>query len=121
MCPLGAPPGGTCARGPFSMPLIMSRSPMNCSFRKIGRPVPRVTRAPLPAPRSGVVDHPVNHEAIPNEEGDERANGGRDETCALTGTIPADALADKSSNEGAGNPEHCGEDESGRIVRAGRK
>jgi len=45
----------------------------------------------------------MDHEPVPDEQHDERAERRGDETSALIGPVPADGLADKGGDEGAGD------------------
>jgi hypothetical protein len=47
------------------------------------------------------------------------ADGRRDEARALVGAVPADGLADEGGQEGAGDAEHDGQDESRHRVGTG--
>src|SRR5262249_47184293 len=61
----------------------------------------------------------ANDELMPDEQHDPRADGGPDEPCTLMGGIPADGLAEKCCEEGTDDAEDGGQNEAGRIVRAG--
>ena len=50
----------------------------------------------------------MDHEPVPDEQHDERAERRGDETGALIGPVPADGLAEKGGDEGAGDSKHGG-------------
>src|SRR5204863_3485575 len=54
----------------------------------------------------------------PDEQHDQRADGGGDEAGALVRAVMADGLTDPGRQERAGNAEHGGQDKAARIVRA---
>jgi len=58
---------------------------------------------------------------MPHEQHDQSANHSTEQTGLLSRPIPADRLADPGRYEGAGNTEQGGENETGRIVWAGRQ
>src|SRR5215831_5539414 len=70
---------------------------------------------------SQIADHAAGDQAVPDEQHDQRADGGGDKARALVGTVMADRLAHEGREEGAGDAEQGGEDEAPRIVRSGRK
>ena len=72
----------------------------------------------------------MDHEPVPDEQHDERAERRGDETGALIGPVPADGLADKGGDEGAGDSQRMvrmkplgsfGPGESTRAIRPAMK
>src|ERR1700681_4457805 len=80
---------------------------------------PGMTTSLLPVTRIG--NHAARHQPVPDEQHHQRADGRGDEAGALIRAVMADGLADKGREERAGDAEHGGQDESGRIVWARRK
>src|SRR5262245_28610600 len=74
-----------------------------------------------PAGVARVANDAMNHEPIPDEQHDERADRSGDETSTLIEPVPADALTDEGGDEGAGDSKHGGKDEAFRLVRSRRK
>ena len=70
---------------------------------------------------AGVGDDAMSHQPIPDEQDEHRADRRADEAGALVGPVPADRLPDEGCEKSAGDSEHGREDETFRIVRAGRK
>src|SRR3569623_625054 len=60
----------------------------------------------------------AGHQPIPDGQHEYRADRGGDEAGALVGAVMAERLADPGGDEGADDPEHRGQDEARRIVRA---
>src|SRR5262245_42437103 len=67
-----------------------------------------------------IAEHPARHQTVPDEQHHDGADGRGDETGALIRSVVADRLADEGREERAGNAEDGGQDETGRIVGAGR-
>src|SRR5215470_9850023 len=136
-------------RGPFIMPVRISASPMFASFgrclelasssatkmspiralqsRSAGavsaadalRPTTRRRRVRLSG-HARIPNDAMDHEPVPDEQHDERAERRGDETGALIGPVPADGLADKGGDEGPGDSQRSGKDEAFRLVRTRR-
>src|SRR5580700_5206584 len=62
-------------------------------------------RRRLPLPFAGIPDHARRHQAVPDEQHDNRTDHGRDEARALFGTVVADRLTDESRQERARDTE----------------
>jgi hypothetical protein len=52
----------------------------------------------------------VDHQSVPDEQHDHRADGRADQTGALVAPVPTDGLADEGGEEGAGNAEQRRQD-----------
>src|ERR1700756_5358054 len=134
-------------RGPFIMPVRISVSPIFASFGLLRRaclvvrnedeshssaailsvgavsaaatalrPTARRRRVRLSG-HARIPHDAMDHEPVPDEQHDQRAERRGDETTALIGPVPADGLADKGGDEGAGDSQHSGQDEAFRLVR----
>src|SRR5262245_20498759 len=68
-----------------------------------------------------VANDAMNHEPVPDEQHDKRADCRGDETGALIEPVPADALTDEGGDEGASDSQRGGKDEAFRLVRTWRK
>src|ERR1700747_1758262 len=68
-----------------------------------------------------ILDHTAGHQAVPDEQHDQRADGGGDEACTLLRAVMADRLTDEGRQERADDAQHGGQDEAGRIVRPRRQ
>lgn len=58
---------------------------------------------------------------MPNEQDDDRADGGANQTGPLIEPIPADRLADEGCDEGAHDAKHGREDKAAWIAWTGRQ
>src|ERR1700737_55426 len=56
---------------------------------------------------------------MPDEQHDHRADHRADQSGALVEAVPSDGLAEERHDECSGDAEQRGQDEAGRVVRAG--
>src|SRR6202020_1846246 len=74
-----------------------------------------------PAARAGVLYHAVRDQPVPDEEHDDCAHDGPDQTGALVNRIQADFLADEGGDESADDAQQRRQYEPLRIFGPGRQ
>src|SRR5262252_2068958 len=103
---------------PHSSAAILSAGAVSAG-RDALRPTARRRRVRLSG-HARIPNDAMDHEPVPDEQHDERAERRGDETGTLIGPVPADGLADKGGDEGAGDTQRSGQDEAFRLVRTRR-
>jgi hypothetical protein len=73
------------------------------------------------AGRAWIAHNVVDHQSVPDEQHDHRADGRADQAGALVEPVPTDGLADEGGEEGAGNAEQRRQDEAFGLVRPRRQ
>src|SRR5947209_14144462 len=63
-----------------------------------------------------IADRAIDHQPMPNEQHQNRAEGGANQACTLIQAVPTDALADKGGQECPGDAKDGRENEAGWIV-----
>src|ERR1700678_2237598 len=69
---------------------------------------------------AGIADGAHGYQPIPNEQHNNCADQRANKSGALVDPIPADRLANEGCEERSHDAEHGGEDETRRLIRAGR-
>ena len=100
--------------------IVARSSLMLCCSRTVLEPAALARRGRI-GRCARIADGAVDHEPVPDEQDDQRADGRGDEARALIDPVPADGLADEGGEECAGNSEQRGQDEARRVVRSRRQ
>jgi hypothetical protein len=82
---------------------------------------PAARRPGAGAGRAWIAHNVVDHQSVPNEQHEQRADGRADKAGTLVEPIPTDGLTDEGGEESAGDAEQRRQDEAARLVRPGRE